>query len=117
MRQPVSPDSALDPKTLVSTGVCLCVPRGTAWISKLTRGRGLLMTDHETSDTRRVSRTPRRAVLLGAAAAVAGVAAEAIVRPLPAEAANGDVVTVGGAFEGTGSTSLRTSGTGQTAAL
>ncbi len=52
----------------------------------------------------------RRALLAGAAAAVAGVAAGAVARPLPARAADGDPVLIGQSNSGTGVTSLTTSG-------
>jgi hypothetical protein len=75
------------------------------------------MSLNETGKVKHARTTPRRAVLFGAAAAAAGVAAEVVASALPAEAADGDVVTVGGAFTGTGSTTINSTGVGQTAAI
>ncbi len=52
----------------------------------------------------------RRAVLAAALGAGAATVAAAVARPLPARADNGDTVTVGGSFTGTGSTTIDVGG-------
>src|SRR3954468_20993965 len=57
------------------------------------------------------SKSPsRRSVLAGALGAVVGLAATAIGRASPVEAANGDTVKVSGAFTGSGTTEITTTG-------
>jgi hypothetical protein len=52
----------------------------------------------------------RRALLAGALGGIGALAAQAIGRATPVRAANGDAVTVGGSFSGTGATTITTTG-------
>lgn len=55
----------------------------------------------------------RRALIAGAVAAGAGIATSLVVSAAPAAASDGNTVTVGGAFTGDTTTSISTSGNGQ----